>query len=630
MTAPSIRIIEFDTWRPGYGLADVSVFQAGTNVRANLYTDEALSVSTANPQTLLTKTVNGIDYGKFNQPIYVGVPYELQINTVDRTGVSRPPLTTLDSEDASAALVKVTGGSVATPLDDRLARLVYVLDYGAFLAVGTDGASAATNNATLTTAIGVASANGGGYVYCPAGTYQVTNFTVPNGVIVRGVARATTILQSTQAGKMATISGERAGLHRITLDGVSLVGNSVGLYAENTEVYLDDVQIKRFETGMFRQGGSLCNWRELYISNCSTGYKAYGDANASGDNLGAALQFDYWNGGTVDTCTTAGIEFKNVDEQCANITLEGVKFDTNTGNAVEVTGARNIILRDCWWNGNTKNLVVNDATPPNVDLSNTVYGLDVIGGSMDDGEVDLTGTLKLCSFRRLHLGATCTVTINTPGNNIIAEDCFEDVGLTINGDTPTAWVRRNSTQHGSSFGITTGAAATRAWGITLKSGQNVLLSAKVIGRGRSAVVYVAGWYWAAAKRVGAALAYKNQTVNYTAGNIVTGQTSGATARIKADSDSGTTGTLTVQDVVGTFLNNEIITDTGGGSAQVNGVLTESNAALVSASTALITLQNPNTAGTPAFVANGTDIEFQVTGIAATNIEWTVDVDVVSS
>jgi len=68
------------------------------------------------------------------------------------------------------------------------------------------------------------------------------------------------------------------------------------------------------------------------------------------------------------------------------------------------------------------------------------------------------------------------------------------------------------------------------------------------------------------------LAYDDQTANFTAGRILTGQTSGATGFIISDTDGGTTGTLTLDNVVGVFLDDEIITDDNAtaGSATVNG------------------------------------------------------------
>lgn len=70
------------------------------------------------------------------------------------------------------------------------------------------------------------------------------------------------------------------------------------------------------------------------------------------------------------------------------------------------------------------------------------------------------------------------------------------------------------------------------------------------------------------------LNYDNQSADFTAGKKITGGTSGATAVIVSDSDGGTTGTLTLRDVVGVFADNEEITDDNGtpGTADVNGTL----------------------------------------------------------
>jgi len=68
------------------------------------------------------------------------------------------------------------------------------------------------------------------------------------------------------------------------------------------------------------------------------------------------------------------------------------------------------------------------------------------------------------------------------------------------------------------------------------------------------------------------LPYDGQTGNFTVGLVVTGGTSGATARIVADNDAGATGTLTLANITGIFLDNETITDTSTGSATVNRAL----------------------------------------------------------
>lgn len=68
------------------------------------------------------------------------------------------------------------------------------------------------------------------------------------------------------------------------------------------------------------------------------------------------------------------------------------------------------------------------------------------------------------------------------------------------------------------------------------------------------------------------LMYDAQTANFTVGKTVTGGTSGATAYILGDTDGGSTGVLRLTNIVGTFQDNEAITDDNStpGAAVVNG------------------------------------------------------------
>ncbi len=54
------------------------------------------------------------------------------------------------------------------------------------------------------------------------------------------------------------------------------------------------------------------------------------------------------------------------------------------------------------------------------------------------------------------------------------------------------------------------------------------------------------------------LPYSSQSTGFTQGEAINGQTSGATGYVTADKDDGTSGTLTVRDVRGTFVNGENI------------------------------------------------------------------------
>jgi hypothetical protein len=621
---PAIRIAEFDTWREGYGLASVRVLQAGTSVLATVYSDEELTDEVANPITLNERILDGSSFGKFAAPVYVGVPYELEINSVDRTGVSRPPLTSLDGQDASEAVATVAGGEVAVALKDSLARVIHVKDYGIFLAAGESGVSASTNNATLATAIGVAGARGGGVVEVPAGTFPFNNLTIPQGVVLKGSGRGATILQSLHAGEVITLGGARAGLSRLTLDGITLVVNSVGVYAVNKdESVFDDCEIKRFETGLYRKGGSRIQRRELYISNCVNGAKEHGDLAAGS---GAALMHNTWLGGKIDLCSALGLELKNVDAECSHSVLSDILFKDNTGTALKIVGARKTTLHDCRFAGNTVSINAADGAP--VTTSNTVIGLGINGGAIKNGTIVLSGTLEAVAFRRVDLESVA-FTFTTPSNNILAQDCREVTGVTFAG-VATAWVRHKSGDIGASEGLTTGSTATKAWSIALEPGQRVYLVAKVIGRQRNDTDDAFYHFAVSARRPGATLAYDSQTANFTAGDVLTGSTSGATARITDDTDAGSTGTLTLQDVVGTFVDNEIITSSSGGSALANGAIATSNAALAGTVTDIRPVQETVAGWAATFVANGPEIELRVTGATGDTVEWIADVSVVSS
>jgi hypothetical protein len=64
--------------------------------------------------------------------------------------------------------------------------------------------------------------------------------------------------------------------------------------------------------------------------------------------------------------------------------------------------------------------------------------------------------------------------------------------------------------------------------------------------------------------------YDTQTVNFTVGKFIRDTTSGAYGFIIADNDGGATGTLTLDIRSGTFSDNDVLLDSAGGTALVNG------------------------------------------------------------
>jgi hypothetical protein len=156
----------------------------------------------------------------------------------------------------------------------------------------------------------------------------------------------------------------------------------------------------------------------------------------------------------------------------------------------------------------------------------------------------------------------------------------------------------------------------------------VCLWVSAIGRRINAAQFFTQQAVIQAQRPGASLAYDTQTANFTAGRTITGATSGATAVIQADSDSGATGTLTLIDIVGTFLDNEIITDGAGGSATVNGTITLNNVG--SPTLTNVATLNASSFGGLTAAANGGEIEIRVTGLAASTIEWSINCEITSN
>ena len=612
---PAIRIGDFDTWQPSYGAAVVTVYLAGTTTKASLYSDEALTVALANPQTLSSTSENGISYGKWAQAVYVGAAVYLDIDSTDQTGIVRPAITTLVGEDASDATVIATGGSVATNLEDIVARVIYATDYGAL------GATAATNNTTLTAAIGAANGNSGGEVIIPDGTYAFTSLTVSAGVVLRGQGRGVTTLQCQTGANCITLGGDKAGLASLTLDGVNNVASSVGVFAKGQdETVFDDVEVKRFVTGIQFKGGRRAKWRDFYIDSCGTGAKLHGDVNAAGGSDGDQFRGNEWSGGKVSLCTTTGVELSYEDRKCWHNTIRDVGFEDNTGTALRVNGAKWTSLPGCWWSGNTTNWAVLDDTDTTAGDDNKVRGLWIGPGSVDGGAASFRDTCDDVVLDRLEItNVDFTLTAGIT-NNLLVRDCVEDSQVTLAGDT-TKWTRWKTIEDGEFYGTTSNATATKAWSLTLDAGERVSLYAHVIANSMNSDASGEYIRHISAKRAPATLAYDAQTANFTLGSTLTGGTSGATALIVGDSDVGATGTLSLRLIKKAYQNNETITDGSGGSALANGTLSVPTVSLLGSSLTDVRTREDVAGWDAAFAAASPDVEFRVTGTTAVTIEW---------
>ncbi len=630
----SYRIGYFDLWQAGYGGASVAIYVAGTQTLASVYTDEALTVpagGAGNPQTLLERTIDGISYGKWAVPLYTNQAVELVVNSTDETGIVRSPLTTLGGQDASLATLKAAGASQDIALEDFAARWVHIEDQGVFLPTSDPAASSTTNNATLVAAIAAAAGAGGGLVDLPEGAYEFTQFNLPANVLLLGRGRGVTTLQSVVADKVVTVSGDHAGFAALTLDGVSKQAGSIGVYLKSkNELVFNDAEVKRFATGVKSVGGRRYDWGNLYVENCVTGVQFRGDNDAGAGGGGDECRNHKWQGGRVTNCTTAGVELLYVDKKVYHVSFDDVGFETNTGTALKVTGARYTRLAGCWFTGNTTDWAISDGADTTKADENTVLGYRMSGGHVSGGTATFTGTVQDVIFDGVEFFNSCTLSLATCTNNILAKSCTEDATVTISGADSIKWTRtvENQGDAPGAFVLTSDATATAAWAETLQPGEAAIVRAMVVGVRRNGDER--GFYHVArgVRRPGSTLAYDTQTANFTVGQVLTGATSGATARIIADVDAGATGTLTLKDISKEFVVGEIITDAAGGSAKVTSVLSHQNAALVGATTSIQAAVEDDATWDADFGVSGGKVRVIVTGAAAKTIEWQVNAELV--
>lgn len=619
----SQRVHEFDVWRPNYGGAEVTVLIAGTTTPASCFSDPALTVGLSNPITLLSTTdANGIEYGKFQTPVYVGVPYQLVIDDADTTGIERLPLYDLAGVDASTATVQSARGSADVALSTWLDTPIRSQ------AFGTLGAVSATNTSIIAAAVAAAAAQGGGSVMLPAGNYPFTTLTLPQGVILKGEGRLATTLRSVEAQTVITLGGDYAGLEDLTLDGVSLIAGSNGLAGVGIDgVTIRRVTIKRFDRGMFFKGGAQHRYEALTVSGCNKGAELRGDNDAGGSGLGGPMIDTFWLGGIVELNTAFGLILSYEDAGCVGSLIQAVQFTQNVGPALDINGARQTRLLGCRWTNNIKNMDVRDDSDTSQAAFNTVKQLHVTDAAMLGGEVKIDGTAEDVQFRGVDF-SDVDFNLNIPQRPIALIDCTEDSLVTSTGATEKL-SRRTLSNPGEFPGVTTDATATTAWSRSLEPGEIVRMRVRALANQRNGQDFGSYELVATASRPGATISYDTAPVAPVVGTIVTGAVSGATARIIAVSHAGTTGTLTLRSISGVFQVSETCNTSDGKTLRVT-VGLSSPASTVNATDNVGTQHESAgaTAWAIAVNATGSLVRVQVTGEAAKIIEWLVMVDLV--
>lgn len=614
----------FSTWQPTYGGASVLVIRAETTEHAPIFADPLLTTPLPNPQVLLSFTgADGTVYGKWAQPVYTYVPYRLTIDDTSPTPVVRPPLYEIDGQDASAALAASQRGARLRTIADIIDADVYAEAFGSL--AEANGAEA--NTAVLEAAIGAAAAQGAGVVRLPAGRIIFTSLALPQGVILQGQGMGATTLTTTFGGVAITFGGDGAGLRDLTLDGINLASSSIGLYAVGlVALAFDHVTVKRFEQGIVFRGISAAVWRMLYVSDCVTGVDLRGDTDPSDTGNGGDVRNITWQGGGVSLCTTAGLKITFFDSLVEGVTLLGLEVIDNLGEGIVLNGARNVVIGDGGIIRAAEGLravVIQDDSNLAMRALNTTDHITFRNTIADTGTWVFNGTcasvtLARCDLRGVSLDAS------VPDETIVLDNCIEDATTTLTGDT-TKIMRAFITDDLQVVGNTTDAVPTVAWSLSMEPGQVGFYEGAVVAQQQDGIKHGMWLVATGAYRPGATLAFNLQTDNFTAGAVTEGATSGATARIMAVTQSAGSGTMTLGDISGTFINGEVLTDDAGGAARVDGTLSTSNAALDGGGNTDV--RAPATTGTydAYWDVSGAKVRLVVVGDTGEAVQWTARV-----
>ena len=625
--AQGLLVEEFDIFIEGYAGRIVTIFKANTTDLMPCYSDPGLTQSVPNPQVLITKEdAAGLTYGRFAQHVYVPYAYELDIESDEQTGVKFPPITDMAGQTGDDVLVTATGSTTARRLRDRAADVVNMVDFGAVT-------SSASNNTTiLTAAIAAASLKGGGTVRLPAGLIVINGVSLPESVILQGEGYNVTIIQSQLSNKVINITGSGAGLHDLQLDGINLLNGSIGIYGKSVNfISLNNVLVRRFDRNIVWQGGQNHVYRNLFTRNGNTGIEMLGDLDASGTGNGSEFSGLDWNQGEVSQHAETGMICEVVDRPVRHCTLTQIDFldCPSTEGAIKFLGTSWFYLHQCYWEGNTINMIVDDTDDQDY---GQVSNLTFEGGQIEAGESAFNGFASNIVFEGMEMN-NCDFNLSIPDNTILFKDCVENLTLFL-GDT-TKISRFETTADGTQKGATVNATPTTVFKYKLKPHEVVQLMVNVTAEQTNGNGYADWCYIIAARHTGISLPYDDQTANFTVGSSIVGNLSGATAIIAADTDSGTTGTLAVGSVQGEFIDNEIITEAAGsGSATVNGSIYAGTVSLVGAGATEVRKAGSNTDEPPSgwavtFTALQQEILVQVTGAASTDIFWAVNVKRVS-
>jgi len=246
----------------------------------------------------------------------------------------------------------------------------------------------ATDMTTAITRAGSAVVTGGRILF-DASTYLYTTLTMLAKLTWEGVNKSSTTLQSITTGNTVTLANDIRIKH-LTLDGVSKVAGSVGIYRAAHRTLIEDVEITSFETNELTQYGIFCKWEEVFNLNATTGFKVYTDGSAG-------FNQNQYKGGRISGHSGTGL---HLEYNSKAIESNEFTVDIETNNiGVVVKGTYLTKLKGCWFEGNTvDHLQIDDVGTQyntNMLLSGCVLNT-LVGGGVNLQGLNLNFAVKDC------------------------------------------------------------------------------------------------------------------------------------------------------------------------------------------------------------------------------------------
>jgi hypothetical protein len=617
-----LLVEEFDIWREGYQDALVNVYYANTTTLVPCFSDPLLTIATPNPIHLINrKDSNDVSYGRFPSHVYVPFGYELEIQGEHQTGVHYMPLTSLSGRDASDAIVTVEGGKIARKLRARFSDVLWVGDYGEI------GDSAATNTATMQAALSQLAAQGGGIAYLPAGSIPFLTLAIPEKCVLAGKGRLVTTLFTEVSANVVTLTGNDCGLSGLTVDGLSLKSGGVGVSSIAKDgVVMNDVLVRRFDTGVLMKGGSYHDYTAFSIEDCNKGYRGIGDNNVVSSPVGSSFIGLGWKGGAITSCIEVGLELLVRDAEVRNIQIEQLRFADHVGDAaLLISGAQNITGWELIFERNLVNVKIEDNQDTSLNIPRTTSNVVFSGGYISGGKSTFDGACQNVTFEQVTLKST-ELEMNVPDNQVLLRDCIEN-DAKFSGEA-TKVSRFNTSNQGTIKGATTSASPVVVFQYRLFPNEVAFFEVTATAEQRNGTGFAVWKKHHAGKGGVATLKHDGVVVAFTAGREIAGQSSGAKAVILSISGD----TLSLAAVSGTFVNNELIKEaTGAGEARVNGVITLASASLIDTET-VAHVKGSNGGAPPAgwnvsYQVSGEELQVFVQGAANQDVAWNVQVGV---